>query len=90
MGNAAFISTPSSWVPNPDILRFRDDHWQDVRGVGLTSLRFGELKDMNLSQKKSKCPWRRCEPAQNAHILRVCSAFSPSRVLPGTLIFILR
>jgi len=34
---------------------------------------------MNLSQKQSKCPWQRCETVQNAHILRVCSAFSPFR-----------
>jgi len=36
----------------------------------------------NLSQKQSKCPWRRCEMVQNAHILRVCSAFSLFRA-PG-------
>ena len=36
--------------------------------------------------KKSECPWLCCEVAQNAHILRVCSAFSPLRALPGTLI----
>ena len=31
----------------------------------------------NLSQKQSKCPWQFCETVQNAHILRVCSAFLP-------------
>ena len=49
---------------------------------------YGELS--RTISKESKCPWRRYEPAQNAHILRVCSAFSPSHVLPGTLILILR
>jgi len=32
--------------------------------------------------KQSKCPWRCCETVQNAHILRVCSAFSTFRA-PG-------
>ena len=29
--------------------------------------------------KKSECPWLCCETVQNAHILSVCSAFSPFR-----------
>jgi len=45
---------------------------------------------MNLSQKQSKCPWRRCRTVQNAHILRVCSAFSPIHALPWTLTLFLR
>jgi hypothetical protein len=42
------------------------------------------------SQNKSKCPWRCYKAAQNAHILPVCSAFSPLCALPGTPIFFLR
>ena len=45
---------------------------------------------MKLSQNKSKNPRRRYKAPQNAHILPVCSAFSPLCALPGALIFILK
>jgi hypothetical protein len=34
------------------------------------------MSDNRTSQKQPKCPWQRYETVQNAHILRVCSAFS--------------
>jgi hypothetical protein len=56
-------------------LKFKKRHAAKFKGFCTSHLK-----------KASEVPWRRCGSPQNAHILRVCCAFSPPRALSWTLI----
>ena len=60
-------------------------------GTGVSVVVFWSAdQTTNHLKNASKARWRCCQASQNAHILRVCSAFSPPRALPSNPIHIFK